>query len=159
MGFRHCLLKKINALINTININKLLIGAWKVSTNKKIDALYFVKSDTCITRGCHDFYRKYLQHTDNDSTPFRPNDLPEGVLGKWITINFSPDGMFKAEKIVVYGNKNGSDSPTRDTRNTIGKWLVDKEFNIQLQSDFEELNGKFNFNELEYDEFLEFNRK
>ncbi|WP_025178452.1 hypothetical protein [Leptospira kirschneri] len=147
-------LKKMNA---SININKLLISTWKVSTNKKIDTLYFVKSDTvCNTRDCENFYSKYLQYTDNY---FRPNSLPEGILKKFITINFSSDGFFKAEKIVKYWNKNGShDSKSSDTLNTIGKWLIDKELKIQLQSDFEELNGNFSLSELEY-EFLELNRK
>ncbi|EMO74856.1 hypothetical protein LEP1GSC127_2242 [Leptospira kirschneri str. 200801925] len=58
-----------------------------------------------------------------------------------------------------YWNKNGShDSKSSDTLNTIGKWLIDKELKIQLQSDFEELNGNFSLSELEY-EFLELNRK
>lgn len=147
-------LKKMNA---SIDINKLLMSTWKVSTNKKIDTLYFVKSDTsCNTRDCNDFYRKYLQYTDNY---FRPNSLPEGILQKFITINFSSDGLFKAEKIVKYVNKYKShSSKPSNTLNTIGKWLIDKKSNIQLQSDFEELNGKFSLSELEY-EFLESNRK
>ncbi|UOG65715.1 hypothetical protein MAL04_00125 [Leptospira noguchii] len=143
----------------SININKLLMSTWKVSTNKKIDTLYFIKSNitdiSCYTRECRDFYSKYSQYTNNY---FRPNSLPEEILQKFITINFYSDGLFKAEKIVKYREKDGSHkSNSSVTLNTNGKWLIDEELNIQLQSDFEELNGKFSLSKLEY-EFLELNR-
>ncbi len=149
-------LKKMNA---SININKLLMSTWKVSTNKKIDTLYFIKSNitdiSCYTRECRDFYSKYSQYTNNY---FRPNSLPEEIFQKFITINFYSDGLFKAEKIVKYREKDGSHkSNSSVTLNTNGKWLIDEELNIQLQSDFEELNGKFSLSKLEY-EFLELNR-
>ena len=70
-------------------------------------------------------------------------------------VSFNPKNTFNAEKIIQYGNQNGdwSDYKPNDTLQINGEWKFDEQ-NINLKSEFEELNGTFKVNEFDYEYML-----
>ncbi len=131
---------------------------WKISTNKEMDSVYFIRSNfhsICKTRKCRDFHYNYNQYTDNYRNSYSKNNLPDGVIRKLINVNFKTDKNFSIEKIIQYGNKNGSwsNSKKNDTIKTNGVWSFNNEKNF-FESNFNELNGIYEIAAFDYEFIL-----
>jgi len=131
---------------------------WKISTNKEMDSVYFIRSNfhnVCKTRRCRDFYYYYEQCSDNYLNSFGKNNLPKRVIRKFVDINFQTNKKFSIEKIIQYDNKDGSwsNSKENDTITTKGIWNSNDRKNT-FECDFDELNGVYEVAKFDYEYIL-----
>ncbi|MBL4746371.1 MAG: hypothetical protein JKY08_08370 [Flavobacteriaceae bacterium] len=148
--------------LDTIRLKKedkkpliLIKNKWNISTNKKMDTIYFIKSNfhkICKSRKCRAFYFEYGQYSDNYLNSLGKDNLPKGVIRKNINISFNPKNTFKAEKIIQYGNKDGSwsESKPNDTIQINGEWNFNNK-KIHLKSEFKELKGTYELTKFDYE--------
>jgi len=138
-----------------INFTTFIQHEWKLSATKKLDTLFLIKknfNEICETRKCQDFYSEYNSFVNNTFSSSQPYNLPEGIIRRLVDIQFLSDALFKAKIITSYGKKGAGYAQIKpnDTIKTTGKWVVNKK-SIELTSAYKELNGKFNFDQVEYE--------
>ncbi len=143
----------LKSTIQEIDLNKLIQKQWQLSATKNFDTLFLVKKEfykICKTRKCRDFYGQYSSYTDYAHSKL--NNLPNGVIQRFIDIQFMSNNIIKAKMITSYGNKGVGYEETKpkDTLEINGSWILNKK-SIELTSAYKELNGKFNFNQAEYE--------
>ena len=144
----------LNNMTQEVNLNKLLHHQWKLSTSKKLDTLFLIKknfNEICKTRACKDFYYDYNSYTENIWNSKR--NLPDGVIRRAIDIDFLKNDTFLAQIISEYdekGNHLAERTKPNDTITINGRWRIANN-SLELTSARKELNGKFNFNEVDYE--------
>ena len=138
-----------------LNLNN---SSWKISANKEMDSLYFIRSNfysLCNTRKCKDFYGYYSQYSQNYPRSSSKRNLPKGVIRKLIDINFQTEKNNSIQKIIQYDNREASWSSRKrnDTITTNGTWNFNNEKNT-FEFDFDELNGVYEIAEFDYEYIL-----
>ena len=146
-------LKKVNT-----EVLELRKSNWRVSANKSMDSIYFIRSnfmDICRTSKCQSFYYDYNQYADNYLSTRKKGNLGENIIRKFINVDFKPDKHLSIEKIIQYGDKNGnwSSNKINDTIVTNGVWNTEKG-NVSIESNFNELNGIYKVTEFDYEYML-----
>jgi hypothetical protein len=126
-------LKKQDAKFNR---DWLLNQKWKLSANKAFDTLYMIRDgffNGWNTKKCQDFYLKYESYEDNYLDSSGPNNLPDSVIKRFITIAFKEENQFNLQRITIFGNKNGDtsneyyDKIKNDTTLVNGIWMLEDE--------------------------------
>ncbi len=137
----------------TVDIQKLMIDKWEITTNQTKDMVYMKKwnfGELCQTMKCREFNHDFVK---NAGTQHNLNDKlsPNSILRKDIRVHFMENGSLKLTQKIQYLNK-------KDSLTIKGKWFIKDNSNITITSDFDELNGVFCFDEVEY-EYIKLKKK
>ncbi len=126
---------------------KIVKNIWMVTTNTKMDTIYLIRPDS------DNIFDTYTSYDDNYYKSQEPNNLPYRIIRKYITLDLKNNNTLQSEKIIEYITKEGYYSPRKanDTIQTSGKYLINDDYTIGLQSDFEELNGNYELIDFEYE--------
>lgn len=139
-------LKKTN---QELNLSDVFNGKWNMSLTKTNDTVFLVKDnihDYIFLAKNSNFHADYHRHTDNYLDSFGPNNLPEGIIRKNVSLDIIEDKI-DLETIIQYGQKDGKNTTNErkdnDTISNSGTWKSINAGEIQFNTNSSDLNGKY----------------